>query len=112
MMTANGTTALLDAFTGLGFVVLALPTVAAAIVLPERLAESGTTLASVAASDPGGVTDAATLVDASCELSNWLAAAGAAGVIVRPDFYVHDIFVDAAAANASLAALEATLYPI
>ncbi len=108
-MSKGGTVALLDSFTGSGFVVLTLSSVASTIAIPRRLRESGATLLAIDGATE--LSSTTSLVDHSGELFKWLAAAGAVGAIVRPDFYVYDIFADAATANESLTALEAVLYP-
>ena len=98
----GGETALLDSFTGHGFVVLVRGRDAESILLPARLRASGARLIVIREATGAGDLD---VVDHLGELGRWLDRAGAVGVIVRPDFYVYDVFATAEAGIASLDAL-------
>ena len=101
-MTQAGRTALLDCFTGKGFVLLVRADAPDPIDLLPELVAGGATLFRIAAADQMDEGSGNTLVDQSGELLRWLDLAGAFGVVVRPDFYVYDVLTTAAAAGVIL----------
>ena len=101
-MTQAGRTALLDRFTGKGFVVLVRADAPDPVDLSPELVAGGATLFRIAAVDQPDDRQSNVLVDHSGELLRWFDSAGAFGVIVRPDFYVYDLLTTAEEASLTL----------